>query len=992
MKFRLVLTLTLMSVVLASGAPVPVYRNSTFVQSPPGAAPVIDATTFINESYFEVNDFNIIPIPYQTTHTEHFRNEASGTMLGHPGYLFEYVNGNTRLPMTSWFNRGSISSYASPSNQIYALTTGNFVWVRSDGITNSGTLNATEQGLIKLDGNILNLTRGRLRTGTSTDFNAFFGGGWLGNTNGYFNDPGITDVYWGVGTNNVVAGMGATMQLSTPGGVPSFSPPYSSAVHQAIQPTPSGFFTNQGLVIQDSFQGNSFMTAAFRTNIGGETIVQVAFVKTNWFEPAITADVRFVNDFSDVGRTVVVGYHARERDVALDREITNSVYLFDALAFETNAVAVRNLAGTGTRRPSTYEVSKGAFFSPFTLSNSAPNVTYTNSLLYRTSFTDSAVNVDYAAYAAQISGLNITGPDPATYPGRVEILANTLNLRETRVRAESTLIVRANNLVSNNLAQMSAPFIKYDVGTTQPTLVISNLAPPSVSRLSGGIRAWSATWRNTEVVGGVTNNFRFHVLFVDNTLTTNQPVSLHQFHVRGANIIVHDPLRVQQSLRVQGDGVHIKSNAALNFPSTANWSGSTIVNVRNFTNDGRVILQGSAFVGTDRGFGYDNFVNRGTNEAALWSILAGRFENSGCLRSVLGRLDVSANNVILEGRPPWLSSNLVFNPSTFEFELQPATNFNAKVEARTDLHIVTGGMSQSNAHLFAGTATLPGLLTIDASTRLTDAGAGQTNRWQASGGIQVLRYPSQARDLMYTYATVRATEGSEVIGLWPANDLGAVPLGYSNNLALGKLTLDGAEQSAIRLRGLASKTALYVDYLELLNNATNYLGENPSMIVEPSLTLYFAHSNVEAAKLNGAQSNRIRWVKFFAGPLSSTNITYPSGNVYPVNISLARDADLDSDGDGTVNRRDRTPIYVAESVQLRATRESPQTNQVLLSWQALANSTSYLEFKPNISTGPWQLLRSTTAPASMRITVPDSTAGAGRTQRIYRVRVDLPQQ
>jgi len=123
--------------------------------------------------------------------------------------------------------------------------------------------------------------------------------------------------------------------------------------------------------------------------------------------------------------------------------------------------------------------------------------------------------------------------------------------------------------------------------------------------------------------------------------------------------------------------------------------------------------------------------------------------------------------------------------------------------------------------------------------------------------------------------------------------------------------------------------------------------------------------------------------------LSTTNIVYPSGNVYPVNISLARYPDFDSDGDGIPNHKDPTPIYVAESINLAIGRTA--TNRVLLSWQALANSTSYIEYKPLLTSSTWQLLRSTTAPANMRISATD-TPLTGRTQRIYRVRVDLPPQ
>jgi len=156
--------------------------------------------------------------------------------------------------------------------------------------------------------------------------------------------------------------------------------------------------------------------------------------------------------------------------------------------------------------------------------------------------------------------------------------------------------------------------------------------------------------------------------------------------------------------------------------------------------------------------------------------------------------------------------------------------------------------------------------------------------------------------------------------------------------------------------------------------------------------LYFAHANFDAGKLDRKQNGRIRWVRGFLGPLSTTNIVYPSGKVYPVNISLAQHKDIDSDGDGIPNAKDPTPVFSEENINLRIGPDT-QPNRVLLSWQALANSTSYVEYKsPIASTGAWQVLRSTTAPANMRISMSDPATGAGRTQRIYRVRMDLPPQ
>jgi hypothetical protein len=611
------------------------------------------------------------------------------------------------------------------------------------------------------------------------------------------------------------------------------------------------------------------------------------------------------------------------------------------------------------------------------------------------------VPVTYAAYAAQVSALGFNDPavaggafnDPTNFPGRIEILANTLNLKEARMRADSTLIIKANDLTNNSQLKINAPFINFDVGTTQPAMVISNLAPPSVSRISGGIYAWSAIWSNVETNSTATNNIRFHVLFVDHNLNANLPVSMNKFHVRGTNIVICDPVNVQQSLRLEGQGVHVKAGGQLNFPPGSDWNATSVVNVNNFTNDGTVNVPGAALVGSDRGFPYSNFINRGTNIAGAWSILANTFENPGCIAAQSSGFTLNANTVTLHGRTPVVGVTLFTNFFTFPLTVvtQAVTNVAAKIAAVTDVNITASVITLSNANLIAGSGGSPGAVILSASTRLSDSGTQATNYLISTGGLRVPRRPTAFSDLMGTYATIRVPDFSEAQSIWDGKNLGPVSSGFSNNLALGKLTLDGGSESRLLFAGLAGKdNAIYVDYLELLNNATNYNDPNV-MAFDSNIRIYFAHANIAADKLDGAQNGRFRWVPGFFGPLSSTNIVYPSGNSYTANISLVQQKDMDSDGDGIPNINDPTPIYVAESIGLTIA-QGTQPRQVLLSWQALANATSHVEYKPVIaSSGPWQLLRSTSAPVSRRISLTD-TISTGSTQRIYRVRVDLPPQ
>jgi hypothetical protein len=993
MKFRLVIAaFTLVNLSFATAATVPVYINTGKVQSPPDTVPQIDATTFINDGYFEVSFLGAGSLPYQTANTIHFRNELGRQMFGHPGYNFEHVFGNIRQPMTTWQNRGSISSFINPTNfTVFAGTIDNWLLVSSQSITNSGLLHCTDQGVVRLSGATINMARGRLRAGEPVSpFPSGFGGSYLFETN-YFNEVGITDLYWGAGSNNVLSGAGSPMRLDSPA-TPNFSVTnLGSALHSIAFQGGSSFVTNLN-VIPFSFSPffNGVNTSAYLTTNGNQIFVQAVFVVTNLFDINLTNDIKFFPTGFGGPAIVQVGFHTSDRDVALDTNVMQSLYVIDGLGTATNVTLARNQQlNVNTRKPDTYTVSKAPYrFFGFGLPGFA---SYTNPIpLYSSTSATNIVPVTYAAYSAQLAGPNLAVTDPTTLRGRVEIIGQDVNMRDARVRAESTFILTANNLVSNSQARASAPFMSFDVGTTQPQLVVSNLAPSSVNRLYGTVSAWSAVWDNTDV--NIPNmNIRFHVLIVDHSLQTTVPVAVTKFHGRGPQIVLNDFLRVSQTLRLESGSVHVKSNAGLAFPPNWSWGKSNMVNIVNYTNEGTVTVPGIAVLGTDKGIAYANVINRGIQTAQSQSILANNFENSGSLVASGGNITVNGQNLALRGSPLSrelvVTTNIVFLPPLVTNYVTNLTFVGgASITARGNIELIGNTITLSNALLQAGDST-PGAIILNASTRLTDSGPQRTNYWLASGGIQVPRLPTQASDLMGTYVQVRVPSLTEVQNIWDGKNLGATVMGYSNNLALGKLTLDAGEESVIRFSGLPGKdNAIYVDYLELLNNATNLT----TLVFDSNIKIYFAHANIAPKKLDdGTPTSRLRWVRSFMGPLSTTNIVYPSGNVYPVNISLAQHVDLDSDGDGTPNYKDRTPIYTTESVGLQIARDV-QANQVLLSWRALQGSTTHIEFKPALTTAPWQLLRSTTAPASMRLNATDITTG--RTQRIYRVRVDLPPQ
>src|SRR5258706_4904298 len=171
------------------GATQPIYINNSPVQVvfPPDVAPQIDATIFVNRSLFDVNDIYFLGLPYQTYNTRVFTNTSSGSFSGDLGFRFEYSSGNFRAPMTYWINQGTMSGDT-------------FLLISATNITSTGPITTSDLGLMRLTGNNIKLSGNALRAGASVNSSI---SGFNGTTN-YFDPTGETDLYWGIGTNNVL--------------------------------------------------------------------------------------------------------------------------------------------------------------------------------------------------------------------------------------------------------------------------------------------------------------------------------------------------------------------------------------------------------------------------------------------------------------------------------------------------------------------------------------------------------------------------------------------------------------------------------------------------------------------------------------------------------------------------------------------------------------------------------------------------------------------
>jgi hypothetical protein len=594
-----------------------------------------------------------------------------------------------------------------------------------------------------------------------------------------------------------------------------------------------------------------------------------------------------------------------------------------------------------------------------------------------------------------------------------------LNLDRTRIRAEQVIDIRAVNLISNSLATVDAPFVNFDVGTTNETLVIANLAPAVVNRAHGQISAYSATWTAmvTNTLTMLEEPVNFHVLIVGNCLQFSQPSILHRLAIQATNLVIQDNLFVNNGIKLNAESLTIGTNASLQLPVRASLAFTNVLNLSHLTNYGVLNVPGAgAFFGVaPSGYvfenpkkkrrkrnqpivpvleRYDDLVNHGIILAASIFTDANYVENSGAVNSP-AVLFATNGPVVLKALTANLSNGVV--QATENVELR-----GNDISLRNSL-VIAGATNIVNGR----TIVFPGAFIIDATNSLGDTGTTFTNHVVTTTGMRIVRRPEIAGDFFGSSVHVRGGVFNRSTIVWAGEDRGPTVEGFTDNLALGRLTLDGSVGNLFHFSGAGGSNALYIDYLEFLNFGTNY---TVSLAIDPNFTIYIADANVPPDKLTNSLPGRIQWVSEFTGPQSSTNLTYPDGSVHTFNAGLVRSKDLDSDGDGIVNADDCTPIPVpgvntagaqcpSPSPIAPATAKSLSTDnialsialvsggrEVVLNWNATANSANTVEFADSLAGGAWQSLTNfINGPVDARVTVKDAV---GAPLRVYRVRMD----
>src|SRR5437588_10698646 len=116
------------------------------------------------------------------------------------------------------------------------------------------------------------------------------------------------------------------------------------------------------------------------------------------------------------------------------------------------------------------------------------------------------------------------------------------------------------------------------------------------------------------------------------------------------------------------------------------------------------------------------------------------------------------------------------------------------------------------------------------------------NTWVSGNGINHL-VPTGVGSLLGTTVTNTAFPYANVIDQWSAVNRGCNASGFYRNTALGRLVLDGGDQSLFTFAGTGSDNAIYIDELDLEDFSTNWNGSAlVGVEVAPNMHVYYAQA------------------------------------------------------------------------------------------------------------------------------------------------------
>jgi hypothetical protein len=917
----------LLSLLLAETSPatVPLYDNESVLSYtiPPDNFPVIDAVNFSNNSSITIN-FAALTINtelFETKNTINYTNTKVGTLAANNGFRFDTQTTNVipRQMAGNFYNKGKIYGGSFNDTNLNTVIALGQVIVWATNIVNPGTIDVGENGLLQLTGQNVDLTRGIMTIDG--------------------NPPGVPLV-------NGTAASG----LNTNGYIPSFSLTTNFAFASAPiflgLPNPNAYFDIRTNAAPGATNGTVIIRSVFISANTGPNVTNNVYVNANNGGLGLGAGA---------GQVEWLGTYV---DPATGLTATNYLYLTD----NYDAGSVTNVPVNFDGSPANFTLTPSA--TQIFLGTPTPNGFPTGF-----AFNAGVVTNTYSYGTWQFTQSTVATNSPsqnvsnylAILPGRIQITANqSLNLGLAQISGPNYLsITSTNQYVGSVGARIYSAYTDLNLGVTNGFLTISNLLEPGLVQWGGSLQAWSARWIVVDPVSGYTNDYR--TVLVASQLTPTTPTQVQNVRFHSSNsLIIADAFNIFGTFFEDAQNLTLTTNifsmvtpaGVLNLQNSALFWASSNPNLRNLTNNGSIVLQNLAVFGTTPPANYFSLINTGTISDKGSQIWANNFANSG-----------------------------VFSSGAQSFTLQSLTTTltNGSITAGGNVSITTGSMLASNTVITAGQA-----LSLTVTTNLTDNGPGNSNVWTESGGLYLPVKPL-AGNLLGTTITNIAPDAEEVEITWAGSDLGYSTAGFTNNnVAVGKFILDAAVTNSsdvppytqFTLSGTGASNAVYVDYLGLLDYATNrpngnVLGLN---FADPSLVIYYAQAVANgisvAEKINHYNGDHLRWIPAYAGYYSSTNIVYT--NIFngmtnittnTVNAALAGSTTYDSDGDGINNADDPTPFFVSGEMNFKLTLTNLPPLTALLSWQTIPGASNCLSYTTNLVTGPWLKLTNFLSPA-----------------------------
>jgi hypothetical protein len=927
---------------LARAGTAPYYINDSLFLSPPKTPPVVDATNFVNNNRFILEDTSLLfpyITPFSTYNTLNFTNRSVLTCVS--GFNFSTVP-TYDLPRAarSFYNSGSINAATNGGSFFFSglFSEAISVLIWATNVANPGSINLGYNTLLNVTGNQVDLNRAALLM--------------EGATGGSSSAVDPLDGYWGTGTTNT---MFPNYQLSGMFG-DVFTPMHDVTYRDYMPWFEELFFT-------------TFNAYVRRTGGGSNFTYQVVYLSNT--NSAVDNQV-YLDDFG-----VVVQWDCRTTNFATGLVSTNTFYLTDDFGSSTNLAYYTNgfLNGLPLLQPINYSFTAYQPFIRVPASSPAG--------LPLTIFDAARITNEWAAYQAIFAPYNtvpgeVYGQDVTNLPGRVELIGNTtLNLNNARIAANNYCLISAtNHFVGSSNAVIAAPFLDLNLATTNGHLYVTNIVVPTLGRPEGVVNLYSARWSAVEAATGISN--RYEVLFVDSQISPIAKPTVHNLTLRADNVFISDFINVANNLVISARNLTLTTNkpgsptphGELNILSDQLlWAGA-LPNLQNLTNFGVITTLNTARFGP-----YTALVNHGTIRNLDTVFTAAYFENTGLAEAVDGPMTVTAQTANLLG--------------------------DSLLALTQDLTLSAASMVASNHFMHAGgvLSLTPTQLLDDGTLALPVAQVTNKNVWVADSGFGLFQNPVQGSLLATTLNGNCITNGASpffrsVPVTWAAVDRGAVVQGYTNNCALGRLVLTASANCQFDIAGTGTSNAIYVDALELRDGAgfRDANGNWPALNLDTNIVIYYAQATQDgvsiAEKLNHRNGDRLRWISSYTGYYSSTNIVYPDGSTNTFNAALAASCNIDSNNNGVVNCSDPTPFLVASQLGFSIGLTNTPGRTARLSWETIGGATNTVSYTLKLPPTNWlQLTQFVSGPVNLRTNLLDPV---GKTNRFYKVTVQVP--